>query len=465
MKSLFSAAAMVLLASTARGEQWLQRYHDAQHTSFINAAIDPLNRVTFRYTFDNSPLTAIHYTDPKIESNGDLFVPRRERVGSTVTYGMRMLSGGTEVWAFTSDYVREPGTSWEPLFDFAMDNGTVYVMGAYGCAWRLNESDGSMIDRKCATDPVDPTGEPIWDVSPFTIDGNGNVYWTIRSASDLIASSLIMLEPSGNVTASDLGSLVGDGQIAANNSAPAVSADNGTIYVATRFGEERFGEGMLTALDASDPTLRTTLWSASLSPGGDCGEAFLHESGTSSPIALPDGAAIGGWNTDPNPTSQGWYYSFDSNGNLRGCYPFGWDDTMGQINLNGTTYLVGKHNHYTLNSPQCDNGIDPPVDPPCYEVVVLDSVSMQKQWSYLEPSTPPREWCIDAPTLFKDGDDGYFTAPSESGKLLRVRIFSNPPEETDVAVGAAQSAPYVPTVSIGGPAYTINHGQIVGAGF
>ncbi len=95
---------------------------------------------------------------------------------------------------------------------------------------------------------------------------------------------------------------------------------------------------------------------------------------------------------------------------------------------------------------------------------MLDSTTMVRQWSYLEPNTPPREWCIDAPTLFKDGEDGYFTVPSESGKLYRVRIFSNPPDETDITVGPFQFAAYVPTVSIGGPAYTINHGQIVGAG-
>jgi len=458
MTKLMSASAVILLMGTARAEQWLQRYHDAQHTSFINGTVDPLNRVTFRYTFDTNTSALIHFTDPKIESNGDLFVPHRERNGSVITYGVRRLSNGDEVWSFTSDYVRQPSGAWEPVFDFALNSGIVYVMARHGCVWRLNESDGSMIDRKCATDPIDPTGEPIWDVSPFAIDGNGNLFWTIRSDSDLIGSSLVKLDPSGTVTVSDLDSLVGSGQVAANNSAPAVSADNSVIYVATTSGD-----GVLTALDATDPALRTTLWTASLSPGGDCGAAILIDSGTSSPVALPDGAAIGGWNS--NPGSEGWYYSFDSSGNLRGCYPFGWDDTMGQINLNGNTYLVGKHNHYTQGSSQCNNGIDPPVNPPCYEVVVLDAATMAKQWSYLEPGAPPNEWCIDAPTLFKDGEAGYFVVPSESGKLYRVRIFSNPPEETDIAVGPFQSAAYVPTVSIGGSAYTINHGQIVGAGY
>jgi hypothetical protein len=439
-----TAAVMMLLLGTARAEQWLQRYHDAQHTSFISTTVDPLNRITFNYTFAASGDLLVHYTDPKIESNGDLFVPIRVRNGSAITYSVRRVSGGSEVWTFTSDYVRQPISAWEQVFDFALNNGIVYVMGGYGCLWRLNESDGSMIDRKCATDGIDPTGEDIWDVSPFVIDGNSNVFWTIRSDSALIGSSLVKLDANGNITASDLGSLTGSGHIAANNSVPAISADNSVIYVATNSDQS-----YLTAVDATDPALQTALWTVNLSPGGNCGAALLIESGTSSPIALPDGVAIGGWYVDPG--SEGWYYSFDSNGNLRGCYPFGWDDTMGQIVVNGTRYLVGKHNHYS-------DGV--------YEIVVLDSVTMVKQWSFFEPGTPfPYEWCIDAPTLFNDTDgSGVVVAPSESGRLYRVRLFSSPPDETDIAVGSFQPASYVPTVSIGGPAYTINHGRIVGAG-
>src|SRR5258707_1574619 len=274
MTKLMSASAVILLMGTARAEQWLHSYHDAQYISFINGTFDPLNRVTFRYTFDLNHNALIHLTDPKIESNGDLFVPHRERNGSVITYGVRRLTNGDEVWSFTSDYVRQPSGAWEPVFDFALNNGIVYVMGGNGCLWRLNESDGSMIDRKCATDPIDPTGEPIWDVSPFAIDGNGNVFWTIRSNSDLIGSSLVKLDPSGTVTASDLESLVGSGQVAANNSAPAISADNSVIYVATTSGD-----GELTALDATDPALRTTLWAACLYPGCNCGAARRSHSG------------------------------------------------------------------------------------------------------------------------------------------------------------------------------------------
>jgi len=144
---------------------------------------------------------------------------------------------------------------------------------------------------------------------------------------------------------------------------------------------------------------------------------------------------------------------------------------MGQITLNGTKYLVGKHNHYTTTSSQCNNGIDPPVNPPCYELVVLDATTMVKQWSYIaenrDPVHGPYEWCIDSPTLFKttadDGTEtGYAVVQSESGDLFNVTLLSNPVIETDFPVGGPQDAAYVPTVSIGGPAYTINHGQIIG---
>jgi hypothetical protein len=486
-----TAAALLLFAGTARSEQWLQRYHDAQHTSFIGTNVSTLTTETFRYIFDPSEVDVgtgdilVHYTDPKIEANGDMFVTLRDRQGTVVTYSVQKLSGGAPVWTFQSDYVRQPSGAWEPMFDFAVDvnagdAGIVYVMARYGCVSRLNEPDGSLIDLKCATDPIDPTGQSIWDVSPFTIDGNGNVYWTIRSSSSLIGSSIVKLDSAGNVTASGLANLAGVGQIAANNSGPAVSADNAVIYVATTLSNQ--SQGKLLALDATDPSLQTLLWTGSLAQGGSCHEARLNDSGTSSPVALPDGgAAIGGWNSfsatctpaSECPTSEGFYYSFDSTGGFRGCYPFGWDDTMGQITLNGTTYLVGKHNHYTSGSRQCNNGIDPPVNPPCYEIVVLDSTTMEKQWSYIAPNRDPvhgvYEWCIDAPTLHKttnpDGsENGIVTAPSESGDLFQVLLFSDPPVETDVHVGGPQNAAYVPTVSIGGAAYTINHGQVVGVG-
>jgi hypothetical protein len=460
-----TVAALLLIATTARSEQWLQRYHDAQHTSFINVPVDPMNQETFRYIFDPSEVDVgtsdifIHYTDPKIEANGDLYVPLRDRQGTTITYSVQQITSGVPGWTFTSDYVRQPTTAWEQVFDFAINNGIVYVMGAYGCVWLLNEADGTLLDYKCATDGVDPTGEPIWDVSPFTIDGNGNVYWTVRSSSALIGASLVKLDPTGNITASDLAALAGTGQIAGNNSAPAVSADNNTIYVATTLTSPLVGQsgGKLLALDATDPTLTTVLWIGNLSAAMGCVESRLNDSGTSSPIALPDGgAAIGGYNTSPN--SEGAYYSYDANGNRRGCYPFGWDDTMGQITLNGTTYLVGKHNHYTIRS---------------YELVVLDATTMVKQWSYFaeNPGPPhgPYEWCIDSPTLFKTTDDdgtetGYAVVQSESGDLFSITLFSDPPEETHFPVGGPQNAAYVPTVSIGGTAYTINHGQIIGVG-
>ncbi len=188
MKFITAAALVLLLAGTARSETWLMRYHDKMHTSFITNPVDPMNTEVFRYIFDASQVDVgegnifLHYTDPKIEENGDLYVPiRNVDESGVITYFVQQISGGVEGWTFMSDYVRQrPSSAWEPVFDFAINNGIVYVMGANGCVWLLNESDGRVADKKCATDPDDPTGEPIWDVSPFTIGTTGGVSPTGR---------------------------------------------------------------------------------------------------------------------------------------------------------------------------------------------------------------------------------------------------------------------------------------------
>src|SRR5262249_56252199 len=85
------ATALLLIAGSARSEQWLQRYHDAQHTSFISVPVDPMVNETFRYVFDADEVDRgpnvhlIHYTDPKIEQNGDMFVPEITRNGTVIT--------------------------------------------------------------------------------------------------------------------------------------------------------------------------------------------------------------------------------------------------------------------------------------------------------------------------------------------------------------------------------------------
>src|SRR5215468_8377904 len=117
MKFVTAAALMLLLAGTARSENWLQRYHDKQHTSFISVPVDPMNSEVFRYIFDASQIGStsilIHYTDPKIEENGDLYLPIRDQEGGTITYSVQQISGGVEGWNVQSDYVHQATGDWE----------------------------------------------------------------------------------------------------------------------------------------------------------------------------------------------------------------------------------------------------------------------------------------------------------------------------------------------------------------
>src|SRR5262249_28160424 len=91
------AVASLFLASTARSDEWLQRYHDAQHSSSISGTVNPLSRVVFRYIFDPSQVNVgegdilVHYSDMLLHSNGDKISIFRDVAGGTITYGVRSI--------------------------------------------------------------------------------------------------------------------------------------------------------------------------------------------------------------------------------------------------------------------------------------------------------------------------------------------------------------------------------------
>ncbi len=487
MKSRFCFAiiAVSLVGSIQRAgaEEWLQRYHDAQHTNFAAANTDPLQAILFNYPFDPDQQSAlnIHYTDPLIKSNGEMIVPYRDCGGFRCTransvYSVKKLAAdGTEIWSFTSDWVGFAST-WHAVFGIGVNNGLVYAAGDFGTYWVLNESDGSFVNRLSSYPlPEDPSilRDKVWTTSPPSFDADGNVYWTFRTTTNPLSlvSSLVKAAPDGTVTAATFGALAGDAaQVAAVNSTPAIGTDGTVFAVSTTAGQSN------SRLLSISPNLDApALWSASLvvdipagSPGGPCHEARPINDSTASPVILPDGGVVfGGWNnphlgcTDECPTSQGFLYKFDASGTFQGCYQFGWDSTPGYFTVGGNSYLVEKHNHY------------PPSSPEFYELVVLDGSDLHKVWSYIEPTT--HEWCIDGPLLSynADGTGIVATVPSEAGIFYQVQIYdltgdtftdpTNPPITT-VDLGQPQSAPYVPNVGIGGPAFTINNARILGIG-
>jgi len=483
----FAIIAVSLVGSIQRAdaEQWLQRYHDAQHSNFAAANTDPLQSILFNYPFDPDQQGAlnIHYTDPLIESTGEMIVPYRDCGGVRCTrlnsvYSVKKLAAdGTEIWSFTSDWLGF-NSSWHAVFGIGVNNGLVYAAGDFGTYWVLNESDGTFVNRLSSYPlPEDPSDlrDRVWTTSPPSFDADGNAYWTFRTTTNPLGlvSALVKATPDGTVTSATFAALAGDAtQVAAVNSTPAIGTDGTVFAVSTTTGQNNSH-----LLSISNTLDAPAIWNSSLrvdipagSPGGPCHEARPINDSTASPVVLPDGGVVfGGWNSTGGsgcgvgecPVSQGFLYKFDPSGTFQGCYQFGWDSTPGYFTVGGNSYLVEKHNHY------------PPASPEFYELVVLDGSDLHKVWSYIEPTT--HEWCIDGPLLSynADGTGIVATVPSEAGIFYQVQIYNlsdgtftdptNPPVTT-VDLGQPQSAPYVPNVGIGGPAFTINNARILGIG-
>jgi len=248
------------------------------------------------------------------------------------------------------------------------------------------------------------------------------------------------------------------------NAAPAVGPD-GTIFLASR-SHRRARYAYVLAVNSD----LTPKWAASmrgiLNDGcgvtiaadnlpGDCTSGaprgvdpatgtsragFISDSGSSSPVALPDGGVIFGALTNYN-GFRGHLFKFASDGKAAGTFDFGWDITPAVFPHDGTYSIVLKDNHYLTGGP--------------YYITQL-AADLHTEWRFASSnnqtcSRQPNgqvscfddgqhgngfEWCINSVavdrdgTIFANSEDGNLYAISPGG-VLKSRVF------LDRALGAA----------------------------
>lgn len=298
------------------------------------------------------------------------------------------------------------------------------------------------------------------------------------------------------------------------NVAPAVAAD-GTIYVVTR-AHRNSRESYLIAVRAD----LTVKWLASFRnrlhdgcgvavaeggvlppngfPGG-CragsllgvdpatnapGGGRVEDSGSSSPVAAPDGSIYIGTVTRYN-YAQGHLMHFAADGTFLNAYRFGWDITPGIYLHDGTYSVVVKDNHYGGLGSYCDDAFFCPGDrdatnpdyPEGYFVTQL-SADMKVEWSFRNTNSEscsrdsrgqitcvsdhPEgfEWCVNAfvidanGVIYANSEDGWLYAIAQQG-IFRQRVFQQ------LALGAA----YTPaSIDATGRIYSQNAGHLFVAG-
>lgn len=219
-----------VLASVAIGmaQFWPQWALNPQHTGAVSVAGQATNRILSSVIYDplvpaemaanGGELTA-HYQVPLIDGNmvfmefkSGNYNKNRYATQTWGENGFMWQSGQLALtWSFTSDWtaVGSQADFWEPVFHAVLTNGSVYVPGAGGSLFRLNESSGAVQNR------INPFGSKI-DPSIFvagvpTADGNGNIYYNaiqqFNSAAgasfyqhDIVDSWLVKVAPDNSVT-------------------------------------------------------------------------------------------------------------------------------------------------------------------------------------------------------------------------------------------------------------------------
>ena len=430
------------------------------------------------------------------------------------------------VWTYASDW-KPPSlevAGWEPVFLPAMTAEDLFVPGLGGTIHRVSKQTGAEIER---LNPFSNVISDRFVAGGLAIDADGSVVYdavefTGGLTLQLAGAWLVRAAPGGQVSRADFGSLVPGApgpndacevsfapdqrpwppssdatpptfpcgaQRPGLNVVPAIAAD-GTIYTLSRAqNADRYAY-----LVAVHPNL-TPAWTASLRDilNDGCG-VLLHndnsnvgcrtgsntgvdpatnrrpagrvaDTGTSSPVVLPDGAVVVGSFTSYN-FFRGHLFKFGADGHALATYDFGWDITPAVRVHDGTYSLLLKDNHYT--SPDGNES---------YFVTSLDA-NLQPEWSFHATNTQscsgvnPREkvcvddhpegfeWCVNQPavdaagTLFLNSEDGTLYAFDTTGAVVG-RIF------LDTALGAA----YTPiALGPGGIVYTQNNGRLFAVG-
>jgi hypothetical protein len=259
------------------------------------------------------------------------------------------------------------------------------------------------------------------------------------------------------------------------NSAPAISPDGNTVYVAVNSGN--FSNGYLLALNSS--TLATKAKIAPKDPISGSNSP-LPDDGTASPTVGPDGRVYFGV-FDAQNTSRGWMQQYSLTPGAGNTFSFttgtpggfGWDDTVSIVpasmvpSYHGSSsyLLMTKYNNYKEtggggqnmlaildpNSAMTDNSRNNPTGATIMQTVLTILG--------VTPDGPPngavREWCINNAVV--DPATDSILVNSEDGNLYRWNLSSNTFTQ-QIALTSGVGEAYTPTlIGAHGEVFAINN--------
>lgn len=473
--AILSFAALVLSTATTRA-QWNGYAGDPQHTAISAVPSLPLTGIRWSTSVDeNNPTEPIliHYGSPVITAANTVVVPVRA-AGGAYCVDAHSATTGALLWDVMTDYKNAPSSgSWVPSFAPSLTpSGRLYYQGIGGTVYRVDNPNAASVSpvqisflpdyaaNKAAYDST------VFVSTPITSDSAGNIYFGYEATAGApggLTSGIARITPAGvaTYTSADVASGVSGatGLRVGTNSAPALSNDGATLYIALN--------GATDYLVAVNATTLAPQARAPLTVG------IIRDEATSSPTVGPDGHVyFGTWRSDNHYRGALEHFSADLSQSFAPG-SFGWDITPSIIPasmvpsyLGTSAYLVMvKYNNYKgfaggdgvnklavldPNDVQFDTLLNRPV---MREVLTIAGVTP-------DPILPAvREWCIN--TAAVDPFTKSILVNSEDGMLYRWDLTTNTFSESIELVADGVFEAYTPTaIGPDGAIYAINKARL-----
>jgi autotransporter-associated beta strand protein len=508
----FFGAAMACLPEMATAQAWDGYAGNAQHTALSVVASQPLDAVRWDTPVDLNPRFSgsdllIHYGSPEITAQNTVIVP--VKTGASGGFELQAFNGsnGTPLWTQSTDYTLPPtgqgaSYSWTPSYSGTLAGGnTLYYPGNGGTVYER----GSLNNAGSVT----PTQETFYGSlstyeanaaaynagvaisTPITADAAGDIYFgyqTSNSAPGGLTNGIARISASGVGSFFEASQLKVGGVSAgmtqvATNSAPAVTPDGNTVYVAMSDGN--FGTGRLVSLNTSTMTPSASVALVDPKTGGG---ALVPNDGTASPMIGPDGDVYMGVFDDAD-TSRGWMEHYSANLSVtKPAGGFGWDDTASIVpatmvpSYHGTSsYLImTKYNNYAdpgtggngqnmiaildPNATATDTRFNSKGAGGATIMRVVESILGPTPDANFDGKFPGavHEWCIN--TAAVDPATDSVLVNSEDGSLYRWNLATDTLTQ-QISITAGLGEAYTPTeIGPDGTVYAINNATLFAVG-